>query len=609
MTRDSSKPLTSHRSYILWFLALAIGACGGLCALAPMTTAGSVDIVSCDSAPGGGADDAWAYLSTNASTFAQTIATCPSTGITVGSDIEHPQILGLSAWTLLNSGAAATIGQGAQYRFTAPLGTTVTRVQIKRDIGLYNDSYLVFGRTDAAQLAGETCSRVDPAFTCSVGGYSAPAADFLGLSTSWVAWGFECGAHGLTSCDTGTTLHSAWAHIYASTVTLTDNQAPTGVSAAGALTAGGWKGGVVAVDVSGSDNLGIRTVRWYADGVLVGGSGNSVTRACDFSTPVPCTDVSAGAASLDTTALADGARSVQLALVDPAGNETKGSAFGVQVDNTAPAAPTGLVVSGGGSSPAFGLGWTDPSAGSGAPLASIRWQACDGGTCSSGSTAPTGGAQSLGGLTLPAAGSYVVRVWAVDQAGNGTSAGAAAVGSVTYTAPSGGGGSGGGGNGNGGGGGSGVGGGGSDNAPLGAGTPTPSLTGFPPGPVGPAAPTLPATPTSAPAPTTAWLRITTARLSARTGRLVVRGSLPSAATGRVTISYRAKARGRWRTERVTTRLTRGRFSATMTLSRVLRAGANPRVTVAYPGSRAFAAARRTVVVRAAGGGAAPEGVA
>jgi hypothetical protein len=546
--------------------------------------AGTVDIHSCGNAPAAGADNAWQYRSDDSAAFEQPGTACPP---------DDTQFGGITVWTRLMSGAAATASTGAQLRFTAPTDTTVSHVRVKRDIGTRSDGYAPFGRTDTGQITGETCTIAVGQATCDVGGPFAPEGNFSTAGAGWVAWGFECGANSYATCGTGYTLHQAWATIYASTVTLTDNQAPTGVSAGGALASGGWKGGTVAATASGADNLGIRTIRWYADGALVGGTGNSTTRACDFSTPVPCSDVSSVATSLNTGALTAGTRSIQLALVDPAGNESKSTAFSVQVDNTAPGAPSGLSVTGGGSSPTFSLAWTDPAADAGAPPATIQWNACSGSSCTSGSTPATGGAQRLDGLSLPASGTYVVRVWAIDQAGNGTTANAA-TGSVTYTAAAGGGGSaGGGGGGSGGGNGGGSGAGGSSGGGPGAtGSAGPTAPSFP------VTPTIPTAPPPTPAPTNSAVKVTSAAISRRTGSVTVRGRLDRRAVGSVTITYRVQVAGRTKTRTITTRVRRGRYRATITLPAGWRANRakGAKVTVRYAGSSAVRASRATVRV-------------
>jgi hypothetical protein len=99
---------------------------------------------------------------------------CPPNGSQFG---------GLTAWTKLDSGVASTAHAGAQLRFTAPAGTTISQVRLRRDIGTRNDGYYVFRRTDAGQLAGETCAIPIDEFTCVVGGPAAPPGDFSAAST------------------------------------------------------------------------------------------------------------------------------------------------------------------------------------------------------------------------------------------------------------------------------------------------------------------------------------------------------------------------------------------------------------------------------------------
>ncbi|UGS38633.1 hypothetical protein DSM104329_05063 [Capillimicrobium parvum] len=462
-------------------------------------------------------------------------------------------------------------------RFTAPSGTTISTVSIKRDLGKQNDGYRLYGKTSDGTTLDETCAIPSGQFVCALGGYGTPAATFSGLNAAWVAWGFACGDLGFQQCTTGSTLHQAWVHIYGSTVTLVDNQVPTSVSAGGAVTAGGWKGGSVGGAISGTDNLGVRNVRWYADGALV---STSADRACDYSVTVPCSNAVGQAYALDTTGLADGTRSIRAAVVDPAGNEAKSAPFDVDVDNTAPTAPENLQVGGGGAAQAISMTWDLPAADGGAPYVSSRWRACNGGTCSSG----TGGLTSASGTVPGFSGTYAVDVWLVDQAGNQDIA-SAARGSVSYTAPApGGGGSGGGG------------GGGAQPAkpepPADTGTADPVAVPAPivpivvaPGPVTP--------PARAPS---ANVRVTTATV-AKSGRLLVRGTIARAATGRVSVTYRATVDGRARSRSTRVRITRGRYAATITIPRTWRSARNPRVTVRYAGSNSAGATSRTLAVR------------
>jgi hypothetical protein len=574
--------------------------------------AGDVTISSCGSlsASDPGADDAWHTIIQDLSAYSPAPVACPPDGT---------QFSGRGVWTTLRSGVAATAPAGAELRFTAPAGTTISQVRIQRDLGLSDDGYYVFGRTDSAQLSGESCARPAGEFTCDVGGPGTPNATFGGLSAAWVAWGFRCGANAFVNCGTGITFHQAWATIYASTVTLADNQAPANVNAGGSIVTGGWHSGTVDATATATDNLGIRMIRWYADGTPIAGAANTLTRECDFSTPIPCTAANATATSLDTTALLDGTRSVQLAVVDPAGNETRSSAFALKVDNTVPATPGGLVVTGGGSSSSFGLSWITPAPDGGAPLTTVRWQACAGSTCASGSTPAVAGPQSLTGLTLPSAGTYAVRVWAVDAAGNGN-AGSGSVGGVSYAPPGGGGGGGdGGGDGGGGGGGTGGGSGTGANGPGGAGATGPggagagefggAGAGAAPGAAGDGAARPSdggAAPGSVPGagepPATrrvvsARLRIDAARFSPRTGRLRIGGRIDARAAGTVRVDVRGKIGGRWRTRRVIARVRRGRYSVSLSLTGAWRSATALEVRARFGGSPGVASGSRGRRVR------------
>jgi len=543
--------------------------------------AGTVRIKSCgDAAVGAGADSAWQLISDNSGGYEAPTRVCPSTGVAVGTDLDHNQILGRSVWTKLSSGVAPQAGEKAEMRFTAPTGTRITAVTISRDIGLRSDGYYVYGRTDAGQLTGETCARSGGEWGCNLGGYGSVAVTLTGLDAAWIAWGFQCGANGFLSCGTGISLHQAWAHIYASTVTLTDNQVPTGVAAGGAVATAGWKGGTVGGTISGSDNLGVQKLRWYADGDLV---STSADRACDFSVTVPCSDAAGAAYALDTTALADGRRSIQAAVVDPAGNEARSTPFDVDVDNTAPPAPSSLQVSGGGASPAFSMSWLNPAPDGGSPYVSSRWQACAAGTCSTG----TGALTSASGTLPPAAGAYTVKVWLVDEAGNGSAAASASAG-LTYSPPAAAGGRGGGG------------GGGPARTtpapadPAGA-SPVAPIELHPDGPA-PRPADGGALPVPAAPPTTgANVRISSASMG-RSGRLVVRGTIARRATGSVTVTYRGTVRGKARSRATRARIRSGRYAAHLRIPRRWLKARDARVTVRYAGSRAVHATTRTVAV-------------
>src|SRR5207248_10439344 len=122
-------------------------------------------------------------------------------------------------------------------------------------------------------------------------------------------------------CTQGATLHDIAAVLYGATVTLSDSSAPTVSNVTGDLYGGGYITGVKSLSFDASDNVGIRSARYYIDGRALA----ATTYPCDFTFAVPCSNRSGSAHSLDTRTLADGAHSVQLAASDPASNEAKAS--------------------------------------------------------------------------------------------------------------------------------------------------------------------------------------------------------------------------------------------------------------------------------------------
>ncbi len=569
--------------------------------------AGPYQVRSCGSAPPAGADNAWVFETANAVAYERVPATCPPAPADRPSNTDVPPastITGLAAWTRLGTLAADSPrnGQYMQYALTAPSGTKISSVTITRSAGKDDQFYTVYGRADGVLIdAAETCTIdvVGGYFTCDTGGgaYTGTTVDprtrtpvtYTGLSASKIAWGVECPGSG---CGTGATLHSAWVAIYASTVTIDDTTAPSAASVS--IPARTWHGGTVSAAGSGTDSTGIRGFRWYVDGSPFGGEVGR-PRACDYSRAAPCTNAANAPVTLDTTLLPDGSHSVRLAAVDAGGNATQSTPTTIAVDNTPPAAPTGLTVTGGGGSASYDITWIDPAADSGAPLAAIGWQTCPvgGGGCRSGSVPATGGAQAINGLALPAGGTYDITVWGVDEAGNGAPA-HGATSRVTYAAP-----------GSGGGGGSGSGGGGSAGAGAGAATggPTPSPGGTGPGSAGggtiaggstPVAdPARTPLPTSTAIPASADIHAR-AKLAKRRGRLTVAGHLNRSATGRVAITYRAKIHGRWRTTRVRAPIARGRYHASLRLPAGWAMARTATVTVRFAGSPGVHAQTKTL---------------
>jgi hypothetical protein len=328
--------------------------------------------------------------------------------------------------------------------------------------------------------------------------------------------------------------------------------------------------GTSSATFSATDNTGIRAGRLYVDGTLTA----SATYDCDFTYAVPCANRSDAQVSLDTRSLTDGPHSVQVAAVDPAGNETRSSSQTIFVDNNSPAAPDGLSVDGGPDwreSNSFDVSWTNP-ADSGSPVSVAHYAVCavDGSGCFSEQQASGADISHLSGLTVPSPGAWALRVWLEDAAGNADSAHAAETtlrfGSDPATTTA---------------------------SPTAAPTKPASSTDSSPALVEPLTPPSLDAPATAPPPqttarTSPRLRLTSARLSR--GRLVLRGR----ASTKLPLSLAIRRRnGRVLRRHATVR--GGQFTLVFRSRQLTRTSV---VTARFAGSTTLAPARASLRVRA-----------
>jgi Bacterial Ig-like domain len=513
--------------------------------MVPAAQAGTYDVLACDAAPGA-VNNSWTY-ETNDSSHIAGSTSCPSS-----SDYS-----GLLADTILGLSSGSPAGAYGQWIVHAPAGTTITRIRLRRFLYMDGGSgWTLYGRTaDGVTISGETCT-VQPGFDdCQVGGYASPTLDRT-VNTTSIAYGFVCTTTGV-QCVTGATIHAAAAAIYSARVTINDPTAPTITTPSGSLVAtSGYHQGTESVIFNGSDALGLSTRRVYVDGTQLAADAP----ACDFTQLVPCSNPATDATlSVDTTSLADGQHTVQAAVVDAAGNESRSAAVSITVDNTAPTAPVGLQAAPRtDSDPAVTASWSNPS-GQVAPIIAAHWTLCPQGSasgCQSGSTTAT----SMSG-SLPAEGDYTLSVALEDAAGHVGPAGSLA---LRYQPP--------------------------------VSTPTPTPT-----PTATATPAPTATPTPTPQPrSSAQLKLRSATLTRHSRSLSAAGTLARSASGklRVTVRYRVGHARRSRTIIATVHA--GRFSAHAHLASADARHARSLTAVAsYAGDAHYGAAtsRRTVKVR------------
>jgi hypothetical protein len=499
-----------------------------LLCLSTEAEAATYDVVSCAETPTG-VNNAWVAFNDSPETLA-TIDRCPS---------HSPATLVLSVTDRLDS-ADTPNGSASGWLFAAPAGTRVARLRYVRLLGKRDSSAWKPELRTASGHVVETCELSYPQSQCEVGGSGTHPRDTGELDTTSLRFGIRC-VTVFMDCTNGYSLHHAWAAIYSSRVTISDETLPTVGQPTGELMASGWQQGQRSVTAGGSDSTGIREMRLYVDGVR----RDVRARVCDYTRPAPCTGEPAASLSVDTRVLGDGQHEFQVAAVDAAGNERRSPERSFLVDNDPPSAPRDLAIVGGDEvrqENDFEVSWTNPPD-AGAPVAAAHWRLCRESTmdCSTTRTA-SAGISRISGIRLPAAGSYTLTVRLEDALGHTSEAASSAP--VTLR--------------------------------LGVDSPARSDPSLDEG-----------SPAVSPAPApvarqAARLRIRTLRLSGR--QLRIAGSLATGAHGRLRANYVATVRGRRLVRRREVPVTGGRYSMQLTLPAGAAArGIRGKLTVRYGG--------------------------
>ncbi len=234
-------------------------------------------------------------------------------------------------------------------------------------------------------------------------------------STPRVGLGVRCTAPA-GACANGASLHAAWSSLYSARVRISDQLLPSVSQVGGALWSDAFHHGIETATVSATDNVGIRGARLLADDVLRA----SAARGCDYTSVVPCSNEPGANLTVDTHVLSDGPHQLSAVVEDAAGNAASATRT-IITDNTAPTAPVGLAREQNGSS-GITVQWTTPT-GQVAPIVAAHWSFCPPDAtqgCATGSHAQAG-IERLTDLTAPGSGSWDLRVWLEDAAGNADS--------------------------------------------------------------------------------------------------------------------------------------------------------------------------------------------
>lgn len=211
--------------------------------------------------------------------------------------------------------------------------------------------------------------------------------------------------------------------------TLRDDVPPEIGAPQGSLLSGRWLRGSHTLGFPAGDTGGgvAALEAEFDNGTTVGTPAPCASVGGSYVRLRPCPLTHGSGWTVDTARLPDGQRAVTLRVRD-AGGAVATSTRSVKVDNNPPVAPLDATVVGGSGWRAandFAVRWVNPAS-QHAPIAAARFSVCraGGGDCADGGRTAEGIA-TVGGLAVPRAGEWDVRVWLEDAAGNADAAHAA----------------------------------------------------------------------------------------------------------------------------------------------------------------------------------------
>jgi hypothetical protein len=375
----------------------------------PRAYAGTYHVIACSGSSGIApitlnANNSWVQIPASPPPGLEAFVACPPQG----SD-QHD---GVVAEDHIPGPPNAAAGAEVYWRFAAPAGTAITNIAVTRFLGKEGDqSWRPYGRADGAIF--DTCDIASGQDVCQNQG----DANFPVNNASTIDYGIRCDAS--SACGVGFSLHSVWMSLYSADVSVTD---PSGPTLTGGPTGPLWnpdayhRGGESA-SFGGTDNTGISEADWFIDG-----RQQSFDRgACDYSRPLPCSDMPADTQhGVNLGAFRDGQHQLEAVVKDAAGNQATAGPINLNVDTTPPAAPGGLAAAPAGDG-SFTASWANPD-GQFAPITKAHYQLCpvapSVGPCQGEQTATGSSISSIAGLHLPGPGTWSLIVWLEDAAGN-----------------------------------------------------------------------------------------------------------------------------------------------------------------------------------------------
>jgi hypothetical protein len=237
----------------------------------------------------------------------------------------------------------------ADFRFSAPAGTRVMRLEVTRHGEKYKysedparaDGWAVYGQEASGVVLGggfdpencHTSPSPGPA-SCTVPPAGAPETKTFELNTTGVSYGVVCGD--TSGCPTNYGIPLALMTVRGAAVTLEDDSNPT-LTAGGPLLGDGWVPASATSTVDAGDNSGISSLKLLLDGT----ARASAPTPCNFTKPVPCANVKGATLGLGAGDIADGPHTLSVVAADAAGNPARTDKR-VQLDGHAPSVSVGL---------------------------------------------------------------------------------------------------------------------------------------------------------------------------------------------------------------------------------------------------------------------------
>jgi hypothetical protein len=316
----------------------------------------------------------------------------------------------------------------ARWRWTAPPGTAITQVRGTWWQALHDGIEQRLGGVDWGGgfepfLAAAATNTAPREFTK---GFPVPVAAFedrLLCARAETKW-----------CSLERT---SWSGLRALTITVEDPTPPGAWMFSGDLVAGGWRRGVQSVVLTAADGgAGVRFSETRLDGARVGLTEYACAKASiggewRGTRMQPCPTQVSATHFVSTASFSDGPHAVAHCATDFAANTACDPPRTVLVDNNPPAHPRAAALAGGDGwrrGNDFDLSWENPAQGAASPIAGAAWRIAGSAGFDTGvKFSPGRDRRSLANLGVPAAGSYSLRLWLRDEAGNEAPASAVTV--------------------------------------------------------------------------------------------------------------------------------------------------------------------------------------